>query len=52
MTSMFLCLVLIIEFPNGVTDLIKVWLENRFYYITLDGENSILFDLVLGTVHG
>ena len=42
----------IIGLPDDVIDLIKVWLENRFYYVSIDGKNSVLFDLLLGTVQG
>ena len=38
--------------PNDVIDLIKVWLMNRSYYVSIDGVNSVLFDLLLGTVQG
>ena len=38
--------------PNDVIGLISVWLENRSYYVSLDGVNSVLFDLLLGTVQG
>jgi hypothetical protein len=42
----------IIGLPDDVVDLIKVWLMNRFYYVSIDGKNSVLFDLLLGTVQG
>ena len=35
-----------------MVDLVKVWLADRSYYVSLDGTNSILFDLLLGTVQG
>jgi hypothetical protein len=40
----------IIGLPEDVTELIKVWLDNRAFYVRIDGTNSILFDLLLGTV--
>jgi hypothetical protein len=40
----------IIGLPDDVISLIEVWLKNRSFYVSLDGENSILFDLLLGTV--
>ena len=39
-------------FPMDVIDLIKVWLEKRFYYVSINGENSTLYNLLLGTVQG
>ena len=42
----------ILGLPNDVTSLIEVWLRNRSYYVSIDGENSILHDLLLGTVQG
>ena len=42
----------IIGLPADVTTLIRVWLSNRLYYVSLDGSNSVLFDLLLGTVQG
>ena len=38
--------------PNDVVDLIRVWLSNRSYFVSIDGKNSVLFDLLLGTVQG
>jgi hypothetical protein len=32
--------------------LIKVWLRNRFFYVSIDAQNSVLFDLILHTVQG
>jgi hypothetical protein len=42
----------IIGLPNDVIQLIKVRLTNRSYYVSIDGNNSMLFDLLLGTVQG
>jgi hypothetical protein len=42
----------IIGLPIDVIELIKLWLEHRTYYVSIDGVNSILFDLRLGTVQG
>jgi hypothetical protein len=33
-------------------DLIPVWLNNRSFFVSIDGQNSIIFDLLLGTVQG
>ena len=38
--------------PSDVIELIEVWLNDRMYYVSLDGQNSILYDLLLGTVQG
>jgi hypothetical protein len=40
----------LIRLPKDITDLISVWLRNRSYYVSIDGHNSILYDLLLGTV--
>ena len=42
----------IIGLPSDVVDLIKVWLSNRSFYVNVDGENSFMYDLLLGTVQG
>ena len=42
----------IIGLPNDVVTLIKEWLSERFFYVDVDGKNSYLFDLLLGTVQG
>ena len=42
----------IIGLPNDLIDLIKVWLEERSFYVSIDGLNSYIYDLLLGTVQG
>ena len=42
----------IIGLPNDIIELVKVWLKDRLYYVNLNGNNSYLFDLLLGTVQG
>jgi hypothetical protein len=42
----------IIGLPDDVIGLIKVRLENRFYYVSIDSANLILYELLLGTVQG
>jgi hypothetical protein len=42
----------IIGLPNDVINLISVWLKQRSYYVSIDGEILVLFDLLLGTVKG
>ena len=42
----------ILGLPGDVVDLIKVWLENRSFYVSIDGMNSIMMELVRGTVQG
>jgi hypothetical protein len=42
----------IIGLPEGILELIKVWLEERSYFVSLNGNNSYVFDLLLGTVQG
>lgn len=42
----------IVGIPADVVDLIKIWLEDRCFYVSIDGKNSILIELVCGTVQG
>ena len=42
----------LIGLPDDVVGLVEVWLSERSFYVSLDGENSILYDLLLGTVQG
>jgi hypothetical protein len=42
----------IIGLPDDIVSLIQVWLRKRSYYVSIDGTNSILRDLLLGTVQG
>ena len=42
----------IVGLPNDIVDLISVWLKERNFYVSIDGSNSILYDLLLGTVQG
>ncbi len=38
--------------PSDVIDMISVQLENRLFFVCIDGQNSILYDLMLGAVQG
>jgi hypothetical protein len=42
----------IIGLPEDMISLIKVWLKGRSYYVSIDGSNSAIYDLLLGTVQG
>ena len=42
----------IVGLPSDVVELIEVWLRKRFFYVSVDGKNSVLFDLLLGTIQG
>ena len=42
----------IMVLPEDLVNLIRVWLQNRSYYVSIDGKNSTLYDLLLGTVQG
>ena len=42
----------LIGLPADVLRLIRAWLVNRSFYVSIDGTNSTLFDLLLGTVQG
>jgi hypothetical protein len=42
----------IIGIPVDDVDLIKIWLEDRSFYVSIDGKNSMLVELLCGTVQG
>jgi hypothetical protein len=42
----------IMGLPNVEVSLISVYLKEHSFYVSIDGYNSILFDLLLGTVQG
>ena len=42
----------IVGIPSDVVDLIKIWLSDRSFYVSIDGKNSMLVELVGGTVQG
>ena len=42
----------IIGLPEDIIKLIKAWLENRSFYVSINGENSQMFDVLHGTVQG
>jgi hypothetical protein len=42
----------ILGLPTDVVDLFKLWLEDRFFYVSKDGNNSLHLELVCGTVQG
>ena len=42
----------IMGLPDDLLDLINVWLRDRSYYVCVNGQNSTLYDLLLGTVQG
>jgi hypothetical protein len=42
----------IVGLSEDVIDLFEVWLKERSYYVSIDGVNSVLFDLLLGTLQG
>ena len=42
----------IVGLPQDVIDLVEIWLKNRMFYVSIDGVNSCLYDLLLGTVQG
>ncbi len=41
-----------IGLPSDIVNLISVWLRDRTFYVSIDGESSVLYDLLLGTVQG
>jgi hypothetical protein len=42
----------IMVLPSDIIELISVWLRERSFYVNVDGDNSVLYDLLLGTVQG
>jgi hypothetical protein len=42
----------IIGLPDDVVELVKVWLTERSFHVSADGNNSSMLDLVCGTVQG
>ena len=42
----------ILGLPKDVIDLINIWLNNRMFYVTVEGNNSLLYELLMGTVQG
>jgi hypothetical protein len=42
----------LLGFPSDLIRLVEFRLTSRLYYISFDGSNSILFDLLIGTVQG
>ena len=42
----------IIELPGDLVGLVEVWLKDRSFYVYINGNNSLLYDLLLGTVQG
>jgi hypothetical protein len=41
-----------IGIPDGVVDLIGIWLTDQSFYESINGQNSILFDLICSTIQG
>ena len=42
----------IMGLPSDVIELISVWLRDRSFYVSVEGSNSITYDILLGTVQG
>jgi hypothetical protein len=42
----------LIGLPKNVLSLIKIWLKERMHYVSIYCINSVLFDLLLGTIQG
>ena len=42
----------ILGLPMDVVNLIKLWLEDRSFYVAIDGNNSMHLELISGTVQG
>ena len=42
----------IMGLPSDLIGLISVWLKERTYYVSINGKNSTLNNILLGTVQG
>ena len=42
----------IIGLPNDLVNLVSVWLKQRSFYVYIDGNSSLLYDVLLGKVQG
>ena len=42
----------IIGLPSDLIELVSAWLKNRMYYVSIEGNNSTFYGLLLGTVQG
>ena len=42
----------VIGLPIDVISLVKIWLTDRYFYVSLDGDNSYVRDCNVGTVQG
>ncbi len=42
----------IISLPEDILELVGVWLDERFYFFSMNGNSSHLFDLLKGTLQG
>ena len=42
----------VIGLPLDVISLVKIWLTDRYFYVSLDGDNSYVRDCNVGTVQG
>jgi hypothetical protein len=49
-TNLLITRLKIVGLPEDVIDLIEVWLKERSYYVIIDVINSVLFDVLQGTV--
>ncbi len=36
--------------PSDIIDLVEIWLRDRYYFVSIEGHNSIMYDLLLGLV--
>ena len=42
----------VIGLPPKMINLVRIWLTDRYFYISLDGDNSYVHDCNVGTVQG
>jgi hypothetical protein len=38
--------------PKDLTQLLEIWLRNRFFYVEANGMNSTIFNNNIGTIQG
>ena len=51
-TDLLLKRLKIVGNPEDVVSLIKIWLTDRSFYVCINGKNSMLVELICGTVQG
>jgi hypothetical protein len=42
----------VLGLPSDIIGLVEIWLRDRYYFVSIDDHNSIMYDLLLGMVQG